>query len=410
MTENITLSTALQLSENQASKNRLFKSAMSEQLACTHHQPTTGLIELYKVWAQGGTGLLVTGNVMIDRNAIGEPRNVVLDKQSDAAMFKQWAEAGSANDTQLWMQLNHPGKQIPNMLCKEPVAPSAIPLTKGLEKTFNCPRALTELEIEDIISRFAYCAAKAKEWGFAGVQIHSAHGYLCNQFLSPHHNRREDKWGGSLDNRMRFLREVYAAVRNNVGDDFPIGVKINSADFQQGGFTEQEALTVIETLESDGMNLIEISGGNYENPSMVGENVKESTLKREAYFLEFSEKLQSVLNIPLVVTGGFRSAPAMNAALQSGATDMIGLARPLAVDPTFSNKLISDDNHSITWAEPSTGIKALDVMAMLSITWYESQLARIANGKGPDPKLSAWRSVFKTLGLLASKGLQKRRA
>lgn len=391
-------------------KNRLFKSAMSEQLADRSNAPTDELIHLYRSWAAGGTGLLVTGNVMIDRTALGEPKNVVLDEKSDLSIFQRWAEAGRQNNTQLWMQLNHPGKQIPNFLSKQPVAPSAIPLGNGLESTFNCPRELTEIEILKLIEKFVWAAAQAKDSGFTGVQIHAAHGYLVNQFLSPHHNRRDDQWGGSLENRMRFLREVYRAVRQTVGEDYPIGVKLNSADFQKGGFSEEDSMRVIQTLQEDGINLIEISGGNYENPSMVGADVKESTLKREAYFLDYAEKAQELLNIPLVVTGGFRSAPAMEAALTSRAADMIGVARPLAVDPTLSGKLLTDSEHRIDLKKLTTGITSLDFMAMLDITWYEQQLARIAKGKPTNPNMSAWVSVLKTFGSLGALAFQRRRA
>jgi 2,4-dienoyl-CoA reductase-like NADH-dependent reductase (Old Yellow Enzyme family) len=404
------IATPIVIASNCTAKNRLFKSAMSEQLADRDNAPTEKLIHLYQAWASGGTGLLVTGNVMIDRTALGEPLNVALDERSDLSLFKRWAQAGTDHDTQLWMQLNHPGKQIPNFLNKEPVAPSAIPLGGGLEGSFNCPRELSEPEILQLIERFAWAAGKARECGFTGVQIHSAHGYLVNQFLSPHHNQRQDQWGGSLENRMRFLREVYRGIRAAVGDDFPVGVKLNSADFQKGGFDEADSMQVLQALQQDGINLIEVSGGNYENPSMTGAGAKESTLKREAYFLEYAEKAQQVLNIPLVVTGGFRSAPAMNAALTSGATDMIGLARPLAVDPALSNKLLADSQYGIELRKLTTGFPKLDFMAMLDITWYEHQLARIGSGKAPKPGMSAWTSVLKTFGALGAHAFQRRRA
>lgn len=410
MKKNLQLDTPLTLTPGCEVKNRLFKSAMSEQLGDGDNAPTPQLIQLYRTWAAGGTGLLVTGNVMIDRTALGEPKNVVLDEQSDAELFQRWADAGTLGDTQLWMQLNHPGKQIPNLINKAPVAPSAIPLGGGLEKTFNCPRALTGEEIEALIHKFAYAAGRAKAWGFTGVQIHGAHGYLVNQFLSPHHNRREDQWGGTLENRMRFLREIYRAIRTEVGDDFPIGVKLNSADFQRGGFTEEESMQVIQALESDGMDLIEVSGGNYENPSMVGAGAKESTLQREAYFLEYAEKAKKLLNIPLVVTGGFRSAEAMSSALASGATDMIGLARPLAVEPDMANRLLADETYRLELKKLSTGIKAIDFMAMLDITWYEHQLALIGAGKPTRPNMSAWSSVFRTFKTLGAHAFQQRRA
>lgn len=410
MSDNNPLASELNIKPGVSVKNRLYKSAMSEQLADRDNAPTDELICLYETWAKGGTGLLVTGNVMVDRSALGEPRNVVLDKRSDLSKFKRWAQAGTRDNTQLWMQLNHPGKQIPNFLNKEPVAPSAVPLGSGLESGFNCPRELTGQEILQLIEDFSWAAGRAKESGFTGVQIHGAHGYLVNQFLSPHHNRRQDQWGGSLENRMRFLQEVYRGIRAVVGDDYPVSVKLNSADFQKGGFDESDSMQVLQALQEGGIDLIEISGGNYENPSMVGSDAKESTLKREAYFLDYAEKAQKVLKIPLVVTGGFRSAGAMNQALASGATDMIGLARPLAVDPALSNKLVADSGYAIQLRKLSTGFPRLDAMTMLDITWYEHQLARLGSGKAARPGMSAWTSVLKTFGALGALAFQRRRA
>ena len=410
MTTRITIAQPITLNANTQIKNRLLKSAMSEQLADANNNPTDNLIRVYKAWANGGTGLLVTGNVMIDRTALGEPRNTVLDEESDFNKYKQMAAAATENNTHCWMQLNHPGKQSPMYLSKQPVAPSAISLENGLDKFFNQPRELTEAEILKLIERFAWAAAKAKDCGYTGVQIHSAHGYLVNQFLSPHHNRRQDQWGGSIENRARFLLEIYRAIRAAVGDDFPIGVKLNSADFQKGGFEEDDSIEVIKLLQNAGIDLIEISGGNYENTSMVGTNVKESTAKREAYFLDYAERAKEIMTVPLALTGGFRSTAGMNAALQSGAIDMVGMARPLTLDPSHSNKLLENENHSMQLPKLSTGIKLIDTMAMLDITWYEQQLERIGKGKEPNKNLGSWTSVLKTFAGLGPVAFQKRRA
>lgn len=391
-------------------KNRFFKSAMSEQLGDAEHNPTPGLARLYGTWAKGGCGLLVTGNVMVDRKALGEPKNVVLDEQSDAELFKAWARQAKLNAANVWMQINHPGKQIPKFLSKEPVAPSAISLGRGLEATFNTPRALEESEILEIIERFATAAALAKDYGFDGVQIHGAHGYLVSQFLSSRHNQRTDRWGGSLENRMRFVLEVYGAIRKRVGKTFPVGIKLNSADYMKGGFTDEESMKVVTALSQAGVDLIEISGGTYESPSMVGHNVKESTLKREAYFLEYAEKVRKLVSTPLVVTGGFRSGKAMQSALDSGACDMIGLARPLAVDPELPNKILADKSYSMSIKSPTTGIKMVDKMTMLDITWYETQLARMAKGKATKPDQSAWFSVVDTLAGMGLHAFRQRRA
>jgi 2,4-dienoyl-CoA reductase-like NADH-dependent reductase (Old Yellow Enzyme family) len=410
MSNSISLSSPYAINGKQQVKNRLFKSAMSEQLGDANHNPDHRLNTLYSTWAHGGTGLLITGNVMIDRSALGEPKNVVLDEQSDLEAFKAWAKASKINDTKIWMQLNHPGKQIPKFLTKEPVAPSAIALGSGLEASFAKPRALHSSEIESIIKRFANAARLAKECGFDGVQIHGAHGYLVSQFLSPRHNQRKDKWGGSLENRMRFVESIYHAMRAEVGDDFPIGIKLNSADYSKGGFSHEESMQVVKHLSGLGLDLVEVSGGNYESPSMVGYKMADSTAAREAYFLEYAEAIRKECSIPLVVTGGFRSSKAMNQALSDDACDMIGVARPLAVDPDASNKVLDNSNYRIKMQRPSTGIKAVDRAAMLDITWYEFQLARIAQGKSPKPNMSAWSAVLQIMTSLGLHAFKQRRA
>ncbi len=410
MSHNITLNQPFSLKNGTVIKNRLFKSAMSEQLGTKDHNPSKGLAYLYRTWAKGGLGLSITGNIMVDRNALGEPKNVVLDGKSDLEPFKLWAEAGKINGSHIWPQLNHPGKQIPNYITKVPVAPSAIALENGLEKGFNKPRALTENEIYDIIEKFATAAELSKAAGFTGVQIHGAHGYLVSQFLSPRHNQRTDRWGGSLENRMRFVLAIYQAIRHSVGSDFPIGIKLNSADFMRGGFTEDDSMEVVQALATAGIDLIEISGGTYESPSMIGHKMKPTTQSREAYFLAYAEKVRALVDTPIVVTGGFRSADGMTTALRSGATDLIGLARPLAVDPYLPNKLMADGDHSIKLRTLTTGVRAVDKMAMLDITWYEFQLARMAKRKQPNPKMSEWGTFFKTLAGAGMYAFRKRRA
>ncbi|MCP4106290.1 MAG: NADH:flavin oxidoreductase/NADH oxidase family protein [Desulfobacteraceae bacterium] len=400
------LGDTIQLKSGAEVKNRLFKSAMSEQLGDKAHNPTKKLHILYGRWAEGGIGLSVTGNVMVDRNALGEPRNVVLDEISDLKKFRKWADQGKKNGAHIWMQLNHPGKQCPKFLDTEPVAPSAIPLEGGLSKAFNTPRALEEDEIQAIIKRFGVSAGLAKKAGFTGVQIHSAHGYLLNQFLSPHHNRRTDEWGGSLENRTRFVAEIYKAIRASVGDDFPVGIKLNSSDFRDGGFTLEEAILVAKKLEEEGIDLIEISGGSYENPSMMGKPGGE----KEGYFMEYALAIRKAISIPLVLTGGFRSGAAMLESLDNGAADMIGLARPLALEPDFPEQLLKNPDYRISLPRLSTGITGLDKMVMIGLTWYEYQLYVIGKGKKVNPKVSEWKSAFLTFWRLGSHAFSQRRA
>jgi 2,4-dienoyl-CoA reductase-like NADH-dependent reductase (Old Yellow Enzyme family) len=367
-------------------KNRLVKSAMSEALATTNHRPTQLLVRLYKRWAEGGIGLCITGNVMVDRRAIGEPNNVVVEDDADLEILQQWAAAGTRHGTQLWMQLNHPGKQAPRGLNRETVSPSAVPFRPELARFFLTPRALTEAEIEEIITRFGTSAAVAKKAGFTGVQIHGAHGYLVSQFLSPHHNQRTDHWGGSEENRRRFVLAVLGEIRKKVGPGFPVGIKLNSADFQKGGFTEEESLDAIRALASAGIDLVEISGGTYEAPVMTGsKKPKESTRIREAYFLEFAEKARAAVKIPLVVTGGFRTLSGMAGAIDSGAVDFVGIARLLAVEPDLPSRLLQGLEARQALHSISTGISAIDRMGMMEIAWYARQLHRMGQGREPKP-------------------------
>ena len=378
-------------------KNRLLKSAMSETLGTKDGAPKHDLATLYEIWAKGGIGICVTGNVMIDKRALGEPNNVIIEDKSNIDALKTWAKAATSNNTQCWVQLNHPGKQSPKGLNKENVSPSAIPFKESMQTFFATPRALEENEILDIIQRFATAAEIVKEAGFSGVQIHGAHGYLVSQFLSPHHNIRTDKWGGNPENRRRFVVEVYSAMRAKVGKDFPISIKLNSADFQRGGFTEEESLDTIKTLSDLGMDLIEISGGTYEAPAMTGVKQKKSTQEREAYFIDFAEKARKICTCPLAVTGGFRSVDGMAQAISSNAVDFVGIARLLAIEPDAPNKILSGKNPEHEVTPKKTGIKAIDNMAVMEVSWYTNQLKRIGAGHRPLPNESVWVVLAKML-------------
>lgn len=377
------LGQSLTLKNGTVIKNRFAKSAMSETLGTSQGEPKPLLANLYRAWAHGGTGLLITGNVMVDSRALGEPNNVVFEDERYLPAIREWAQASVENDTHTWVQLNHPGKQSPNMLSKQPVSSSAIPLRKELKNFFNPPRAMTEDEILEQIERFGRAAGIAKKAGFTGVQIHGAHGYLVSQFLSPHHNQRKDQWGGSLENRARFVLEVYGSIRKAVGDDFPVSIKMNSADFQRGGFSEEDSMVVAEMLSDAGMDLIEVSGGTYESPSMTGLDQKASTKAREAYFLTYAEAIRNRIDTPLMVTGGFRTHEGMAEAVKSGATDLVGLGRSLAIDVDFPNRILRGEPFESAVRPRLTGIKAIDERAMMETAWYTNQLKRIAQGKAP---------------------------
>jgi 2,4-dienoyl-CoA reductase-like NADH-dependent reductase (Old Yellow Enzyme family) len=298
------------------------------------------------------------------------------------------------------MQLNHPGRQAMKGLNVETVGPSAVPFAPHMQRFFATPRALEETEIHDIVARFGRTAAIAEQAGFDGVQIHAAHGYLISQFLSPHTNQRDDAWGGDAVRRRAFTQAVYQSIRAATGPGFGVGIKINSADFQKGGISEEESAETIRALAAEGMDFVEISGGTYEAPAMAG--LKASTQRREAYFLTFAEAVRAHLTVPLLVTGGFRSGQAMADAVDAGTVDLVGMARPLAVEPDFPQRLVSEGDVRVELAPRRTGIKAIDRLGMLEVTWYERQLHRMAKGKAPRPNESGLRSFF---GYLWSHGI-----
>ncbi len=374
--------------------NRIAKSAMSEDMADLGNTPGDRLCRLYSRWARSGAGLLLSGNVMVDRTALGEPHNVVMDGASGLDSFARWADAGRAGGAHFWPQLNHPGRQSPRFLSPVPVAPSAVPLALP-GKIFAAPRALLASEIEDIVGAFGRAADRCKRAGFSGVQIHGAHGYLVSQFLSPLTNLRDDVWGGDPVRRRHFLLSILRAIRAETGPEFPIGVKLNSADFQRGGFDEAESMDVVAALEAGGLDLLEISGGTYEKPAVTGtiQALRASTVAREAYFLEYARKVRRRTKLPLLLTGGFRTRVGMESAVSEGAVDVVGLARPMALEPEFPSRLLAGAVEESRVEPRRTGISTLD--GWMEIAWYTHQLHRMGYGKEPAPNVWPWTIVAK---------------
>ncbi len=382
---------------------------MTEGVADSQLRATDRHATLYRTWSEGGAGLLLTGNVQVDRDDLERPGNVAIDPAAPEtvsaearARLARWAQAGTAAGNHLWMQISHAGRQAPWYVTRRPKGPSAVKLE--LLGNYCTPRALTEEEILDLVQRFATAATIARETGFTGVQVHGAHGYLISSFLSPVTNLRTDAWGGPLENRARFLLETVRAVRRAVGADFPVAVKLNSDDFRKGGFSHAECLQVVEWLNGESLDLLEVSGGTYEQPRLIGAEgragdavpVRASTRAREAYFLDYAEAIRKVARMPLMVTGGFRSRQAMEAALE-GACDMIGLGRPLCWQPDFPRRLLAREVDRIErledrlhfadrgWRSPSSPFTVAKVLnAFGAQSWYYCQLFRLADGKPAD--------------------------
>ncbi|WP_332604330.1 NADH:flavin oxidoreductase/NADH oxidase family protein [Acinetobacter sp. ESBL14] len=380
LSSNSALQQPLQLACGISIPNRIAKSAMSEQLADRHGSPTTDLQQLYAAWARGGTGLLITGNVMIDHRAFVEPRNVVLEDQQFLQAHKLWAQAAQANGSKIIMQINHPGRVAVLPLLKKPIAPSAVGLDLPAMNLIRVPRAMSETEILEQIQRFAKTAALAVKAGFDGVQVHAAHGYLLSQFLSPLANTRSDQWGGSPENRRRILIETVRTVRQAIGKNKILSVKLNSADFQKGGLSQEESVQIALALEAEGIDLLEVSGGNYESPAQLGYAPERQAL-RDAYFLDYASALRQHGRLPLMLTGGLRNVELMNRIVADGTVDLVGLARPFAMQPDLAKQLLAGKSVVADAKIPALGYKPVD--AYLQLAWHAAQFRRISSGQKP---------------------------
>ena len=383
---------SLSLPNGSTVKNRIAKAAMEENMADADQAPSTELMRLYQAWADGGAGLIITGNVMVDGRAMTGPGGVVLQDEQQLAKFKRWAQIGRSGGAQFWLQINHPGRQMQANLGQKTWAPSAIALELGsLSKHFATPHAMTPEVIADVIQRFATTARLGEQAGFTGVEIHAAHGYLLSQFLSPLTNQRTDEWGGSLENRARLLVEIVKAVRAVVAPAYSVAVKLNSADFQRGGFSAEDARQVVTLLNELGVDLVELSGGSYEAPAMQGDARDGRTLAREAYFVEFARDIQTVAKMPVMVTGGVRRRPIAEMVVQSG-VDMVGIGTALAIDPNLPRDWLQGKDSApelpaITWKN-----KAMASLANMAVVKF--QLRKLSQNRTPDPKVSPLRALI----------------
>ncbi|SHJ62018.1 NADH:flavin oxidoreductase/NADH oxidase family protein [Aquimarina spongiae] len=390
------ISTELKLPCGATIKNRLVKSAMTERISDKKFEPTKGHNRLYKMWADTGAGLLITGNVVIDRKHLESAGNVCFDTEDMLPKISAWAGAAKANHNQVWVQISHSGRQTNKFSTGRPLAPSEVQLKKmGL---FGKPKAMTEADIQEVILGFVRAARIAKKAGFTGIQVHAAHGYLLSQFLSPRTNVRKDQWGGSIENRSRLLITIVKEIRKEVGPDFPIAVKLNSADFQKGGFTEEESLEVVKVLDNEKIDLLEISGGTYEKLAFFilneeGKEVKESTKRREAYFIDFAKKVRAITTLPLMITGGFRSYDFCNEVLQNGEVDLIGMGRPFITNNDDIPGFLKGEVKVLENLVLRTGMKQFEDAAEGG--FYARQLIRFSKGKGLKRNMSPlWCSMF----------------
>ncbi len=343
---------------------------MSDSLGDGAGNPTNDQIKLYERWAKGGLALSIIGEVQGTPRFAEKPGNLVVNDGSDWEKLERLAKAGATNGAQLWPQLGHAGAMADAPI-STPKGPSALDLP-GL----TCG-ALSLDEILSLPAEFARTAGFAKQHGFGGVEIHAAHGFLLNQFLSPLFNKRTDSYGGTLQNRMRVLLEVIDAVRMAVGPDYPVGIKLNATDQLEGGFAEDESLEVISALDKSTVDLIDISGGTY----FPGAASSSERVGSGPYFLDFARRARAKTRIPLMVTGGFKTLAQAESAVFEGNVDVVGLARALVVDPELPSFWLSGQRSAPQFPRfndpPEGGVTA----------WYTMQITQNAKGENAlDPK------------------------
>ncbi|GHB07622.1 NADH:flavin oxidoreductase/NADH oxidase family protein [Streptomyces termitum] len=387
--------------------NRIAKAAMEENMAGDGQLPDERFLTLYRRWAAGGTGLLITGNVMVHAEALTGPAGVVLDARAPLEPFAAWARAAKSGGGAVWMQLNHPGRQVGSDMPGVVWGPSDVPVDLGRHSgRFGRPTPMTAERIEATVARFAVTAARAEEAGFDGVQIHAAHGYLLSQFLSPLSNRRTDRWGGPLENRARMLLDTVRAVRAVVSPSFAVSVKLNSADFQRGGFDAEDARRVIGMLAPLGVDLVELSGGNYESPAMAGRPADARTRAREAYFLDLAEELVATSPLPLMLTGGITRRATAEEALRGGVA-VVGMGTALAVTPDLPLRWQRGGEadrplRPVTWSDKTLASAA-------GMAQVRHQLRRLARGGSPRPGTHPARALV-CEGLRQQRALRRYRA
>jgi len=334
-------------------QNRFLKGAMTERLSSWDSKdleargvPSKNLINVYRRWGEGEFGVILTGNVMIEYDHLEAAGNPIIPRGSPYEgerfeAFKEMATQSKKHGSLIVGQVSHPGRQVAENIQKNPISASDVQLEGNvMGMTFAKPRAATDEDIKNVIEGFAHAAEYLEKAGYDGIQLHGAHGYLLAQFLSPSTNKRADKYGGSLENRARLITEIGQEVRKRTSSNFILAIKLNSVEFQDKGFDTQEAVTLCKLLEDNTFDFVELSGGTYEQ--LAFGHKRESTKKREAFFIEFAEKITpSLSKTRTYVTGGLKTASAMVDALQT--VDGVGLARPVCQEPELPRQILAGE-------------------------------------------------------------------
>ncbi|KAK2604169.1 hypothetical protein N8I77_007120 [Diaporthe amygdali] len=405
------ISTPITLPSGLVLPNRLVKAAMAEAMAgsSTEYLPNDAMKRSYSVWADAGWGMILTGNVQVDTKYLGQPgdTSIIDNEAKQLESWKAWAKAckGPKGSTPAIVQLNHPGRQSPlgagtKGLFAKNVAPSAIPLVLGpglLAKlasaiVMGTPREMTVADIEEVVAHFARAAKLSADAGFDGIELHAAHGYLLAQFLSPKSNKRTDAYGGSPVKAAKIVVDIIRAAREVTPKGFTIGIKFNSVDHQSESALK-DCIEQIEVIREAGIDFLEVSGGTYEDPVMIdgGKAFAEKsdrTKAREAFFLEFAKAIRhKFLDLPLMVTGGFRTRQGMEAAVAEGGCDFVGIGRPAVLNPSLPNNIVF--NKEVKDEDARLYVKKVQVPWIAKViapgvgagaesAWYGAQIPKMA--------------------------------
>ncbi len=316
-------------------KNRLAKSPMSDSLGDGEGNPTEAQISLYERWSNGGVALSFVGEVQVDYLYPEKPGNLVLGPKSNHEMLTLFTKRTIINDSQLWAQLGCAGALAYAPISK-PKGPSTINI-EGLQ----C-EGMNNSEIQSLPNLYARAANIAKRTGFSGVLIHAGHGFLLSQFLSPLFNRRKDNYGGAIENRSRIIIDIIKEVREAVGPLFPIGIRINSSDNLEGGLTQDDALELVKIIDKTTIDIIDISGGTY----FPGAVASPKSSSQGPYYIDFAKQARSLTNIPLMLTGGFKTRAQAVDAIESGIIDMVGVGRAMILEPNLANFWLNDQDNN----------------------------------------------------------------
>lgn len=332
---------------NMDMKNRFFRGALWEELADEKGHLTPQLCQVYEELARGGVSTIITGYAFVTKDEQPNPGMMGIYDDSFIPEYKEFTDKIHSLGANIIMQIVYGGS-----MTNFNVGDRTIwgPSTMQNESTGTWSKEISKDEIKYLVEAFAKAAKRVKESGFDGVQIHSGHGYLLSQFLSPYYNKREDEYGGSIENRGRIIFEIFKAMRKEVGEDFPILIKLNSADYvKEGGLTQEDSLYVAKKLEELGINAIEVTGGNESIKEVVDKNMGAARTKvaiskdRESYFKEYAIKLSNMVDIPVILIGGNRHLDVMEDLLNNTNIQYFTLSRPLTAEPDLINRWASGD-------------------------------------------------------------------